>query len=234
MNKKNQGWFLTVITFVIAVLIPLANTFLLGPIRIAVGSDIAYPEIMTQLLSYIIEIISVACVFAYAACIACAFVHGIAKKAVTLICVLSIPFIYIASAAVDYLFYGGSAIGTSYFIYSLISCLFELLRLAAVSVVCFLVKRAGDKKGRDDTLELFSLNGKMSRAAVFTSATVFVSLLITKMTDTVMLLVEYGAPINKSETVYLIAPYVTVLVYSVLGYLLIYVISSMVLKRQTK
>ena len=121
-------------------------------------------------------------------------------------------------------FYGMRAFSIVYVIPMLVNCIFECLRYLAVMIIA---KRIGDnarKTGRGFALEVFSAEGATSRAAVFTSLTVFVTLIVTSLTDTIALLAEYGAPLNSSEATYLVLPYLTAVVYTLIGYLVIYCI----------
>lgn len=220
MNESSLKRRLIISAIVSSALIPLLNTTVLGPICTSVTSDIAYPELLSNVLKYLSELIGVACVFAASACIAYSMLHKTCRLTVILISLVSPPLIYIASAIVDRSFYGSDIISASYLIFSSINCVYELLRCGVIVLVAAVVGRHALKKKRTDTIEFFSLKGTESRAAVFVSLTVFVSLILTDLTETVSLLISYGAPMNSSELVYLILPYPTSIVYSMLGYLL--------------
>lgn len=223
MKKKNHSR-IVFITFFAALILPLVNVILLGSLSVITGSDIVYPEMLSQALQYLKELINVMCVFAASGCLAFSQILDRRIKTVRTICLVSVPVNYLAAAMVDMGFYGDSAFSTVYLLPMLINCIFELARYLVVILVASRVGRAAQKSKRAMTLELFSLEGTMSRAAVFTTLTVFITLIVTSLTDTISLLAEYGAPLNSSELTYLIVPYPTAIVYSVIGYLVIFLV----------
>lgn len=223
MKKKNHSR-IVFITFFAALILPLVNVILLGSLSVITGSDIVYPEMLSQALQYLKELINVMCVFAASGCLAFSQILDRRIKTVRTICLVSVPVNYLAAAMVDMGFYGDSAFSTVYLLPMLINCIFELARYLVVILVASRVGRAAQKSKRAMTLELFSLEGTMSRTAVFTTLTVFITLIVTSLTDTISLLAEYGAPLNSSELTYLIVPYPTAIVYSVIGYLVIFLV----------
>lgn len=223
MKKKNHSR-IVFITFFAALILPLINVILLGSLSVITGSDIVYPEMLSQALQYLKELINVMCVFAASGCLAFSQILDRRIKTVRTICLVSVPVNYLAAAMVDMGFYGDSAFSTVYLLPMLINCIFELARYLVVILVASRVGRAAQKSKRAMTLELFSLEGTMSRTAVFTTLTVFITLIVTSLTDTISLLAEYGAPLNSSELTYLIVPYPTAIVYSVIGYLVIFLV----------
>ena len=112
--------------------------------------------------------------------------------------------------------------------------LYELIRTLAVLLVVLLVVRKAVKKGREETLAVFSLKGTYSRAVAASTFVVFLSFILSNVTETVSLLSEYGAPQNTSETVTLILPYPSSIVYSLLGYLLACLTAGFVMKNTIK
>ena len=226
MMRSKTNRRLLIAAVLSAAVIPLLNTTVLGSIYIYVISDITYPELLSEVIGYASELLATACVFAFAACIACSAVRERNQKIVPLIGFISVPVLYIAVAIVDYSFYAGSAVNASYVIFNLLNCIFELARLAVVTLICLLAAKRARRKNRIDSLELFSAEGALSRAVIFSALAVFVSLIITDLTETVPLLAQYGAPVNTNELIYLILPYPTSIVYSLLGYLLMYVVAS--------
>lgn len=207
-----------------ALVIPLCNIALLGSLSVITENDVAYPERVSQIISYAKELIGVICVFASSGMLAFAFVLRKCRRAAAWICFLSVPLTYLVSGICDMAFYGTRAFSIVYVIPMLVNCIFECLRYLAVIIIA---KRIGDnarKTGRGFALEVFSAEGATSRAAIFTSLTVFVTLIVTSLTDTIALLAEYGAPLNSSEATYLVLPYLTAVVYTVIGYLVIYCI----------
>ncbi|MBQ8508941.1 MAG: hypothetical protein IJ493_03445 [Clostridia bacterium] len=231
MIKKNANSRLLWCTLTAAIFLPLLNTLLLGSMSIYIGSDITYPEIAANLLGLLSELLGVSAVFAGLACVFYAWGKPALRRQVTLIAVLGIPLTYLAAAVVDAGFYGSNAVNTSYVLYSLPNCLFELVRLAVVILIARKIAKNGE---RSRELELFSAAGTYSRVLMFGTLAVFVSMLLANFIETVTLLIQYGAPLNMSELLTLILPYVTSLVYSVLGYLLEYLVIRSLIRAESK
>ncbi len=223
MKKKNHSRIVSVTIFA-AILVPLVNVALLGSLSVITGTDVVYPEILSQAIQYIKELVNILCVFAASGCLAFSHVLGRKARAVRIICVVSVPVTYLAAAFVDMAFYGGRAFDSVYLIPMLINSGFEIARYLIVVLISLRIKKSAVRSGREFSLELFSLEGTFSRAAVFTTLTVFATLIITSLTDTISLLIEYGAPLNSGELTYLIVPYPMAIVYSVIGYFVIFLV----------
>ena len=232
MKKKNHSRIVFVTIFA-AILVPLVNVALLGSLSVITGTDVVYPEILSQAIQYIKELVNIFCVFAASGCLAFSHVLGRKTRAVRIICVVSVPVTYLVAALVDMAFYGERAFSSVYLIPMLINSVFEIARYLIVVFISLRIKKSAVKSGQEFSLELFSLEGAFSRVAVFTTLTVFATLIITSLTDTISLLIEYGAPLNSGELTYLIVPYPTAIVYSVIGYFVIFLVgrSFMTVKR---
>lgn len=223
MKKKDHSRIVSVTIFA-AILVPLVNVALLGSLSVITGTDVVYPEILSQAIQYIKELVNILCVFAASGCLAFSHVLGRKARAVRIICVVSVPVTYLAAAFVDMAFYGGRAFDSVYLIPMLINSGFEIARYLIVVLISLRIKKSAVRSGREFSFELFSLEGAFSRAAVFTTLTVFATLIITSLTDTISLLIEYGAPLNSGELTYLIVPYPMAIVYSVIGYFVIFLV----------
>lgn len=228
--KKKSNPRLMLAAVLTALIIPLAAVTLLGSLAVITETDVAYPEIVSQVLYYIKELISVLSVFAVSGCLVYAFVNRIGSRACAAISFVSVPVIYLVSALVDRAFYGDQAISAVYIIPIVVNSLFEALRYLIVILTARAVGKHAIKSGRGFGLELFSMEGAASRGAVFASLIIFATLILTSLTDTVSLLAEYGAPVNSSELTYLILPYPTAIVYSVIGYFAMYLTISFCMK----
>lgn len=225
---------LFVILLVTAIILPLINTFVLGAALTITSSDIVYPEIVPQLIGYASEILSVACLFASGAAAAVALSYPRCGAACYIIYLVSPPLIYLAMITLDRIFYGSSVLTDQYISYCVTSCLYELLRSVILLAIVRLIRCRADKKRRDYPLELFSAKGRLSRAIVFSSLVLFLSLVLSSLTETISLLVDVGAPINTTELIYLVLPYPTALVYSLLGYLLMYLVARLIVGTQAE
>lgn len=208
-------------TLLFAVLLPLLNIILLGSLSTVLSADVAFPAVISEGVSYIQQLIGVGCVFAAAACIAAAELKRRSERAVAAICLVSPAILYLASAAVDIAFWGSELFAQIPLAPLFVNCLFETARFAVIIAVCRAVRKSSAKSERADSIEFFSMEGGMSRAAVFSSLAIFVTLIVTALTDTLSLLAEFGAPQNAGEVVYLALPYLTASIYAFLGYLLI-------------
>lgn len=207
-----------------ALIIPLLNAALLGSLMVITETDVAYPERIAQIIQYAKELISVISVFASAGCLAYAASLGTAKRSVFTICLISVPLIYLTSALVDLGFYGDAAFSSVYLIPMVVNCCFEIIRYVVVMLPASGIGKRARRDKKSFTLELFSFEGAMSRTAVTATLTVFATLIVSSLTETISLLVEYGAPLNSSELTYLIVPYLAAVIYSVIGYFVIYLI----------
>ena len=130
-------------------------------------------------------LISYACIFVSSACVACEVCASKSKDRTTkksamarIMAFAGIPLTYIAAGAVDFGFYGSSALGAQYLLFSGVSVLYELIRTLAVLLVVLLVVRKAVKKGREETLAVFSLKGTYSRAVAASTFVVFLSFIL--------------------------------------------------------
>ncbi|MCI8388057.1 MAG: hypothetical protein HFE63_06270 [Clostridiales bacterium] len=231
MKKNKQNYRLTAAALIAALIIPLINTILLGAVNISVSTNVIYPEIVSDIIEYAMEIIGVICVFATASCICTAVIKNESKTPVAAIAISSVPILYIAAMIVDLAFYSNSALGSAYILTNGVNCTFELVRILLLLLVCSIVRRSAQKKQRENSLELFSLKGSLSRAIIFSSITIFITLIVADAVETLTLLIEFGGPQNTNELVYLILPYITAIVYSLLGYLLMYLTMKLIYKK---
>lgn len=213
-----------------AIVIPVLNVAVLGSLAVMTENDVAYPDRVPQVISYAKEIIGVVSVFASAGLLAFAFALRKSAKTAAWICFLSVPFTYLSAGLCDMAFYGTRAFSLVYVLPMVVNCVFECLRYFIVIIIARRIGSGARKSGRSFGLEVFSTDGALSRAAVFTTITVFITLIITSLTDTVALLAEYGAPVNSGEATYLILPYITAVVYSMIGYFAVYAAGKAVLK----
>ena len=239
--KEKPNTHLTLTAAVSSLILPVLNTVILGALNTIVSSDIAYPDSLSSAISFISMLISYACIFVSSACVACEVCASKSKDRTTkksamarIMAFAGIPLTYIAAGAVDFGFYGSSALGAQYLLFSGVSVLYELIRTLAVLLVVLLVVRKAVKKGREETLAVFSLKGTYSRAVAASTFVVFLSFILSNVTETVSLLSEYGAPQNTSETVTLILPYPSSIIYSLLGYLLACLTAGFVMKNTIK
>ncbi len=234
MPTHTQKRRLLLTMLVTALILPIINTFVLGAALTITSSDIAYPEIVPEIIGYASEILSVACLFASGAAAAVAASWRKSGAVYYIIFFLSPPVIYLSMILLDRIFYGSSVLTAQYISYCITSCLYELLRSAVLLAVARLIRRRADQKRRDYSLELFSVKGRLSRAIVFSSLVLFLSLVLSSLTETISLLVDVGAPINTTELIYLVLPYPTALVYSLLGYLLMYLVARLIVGAQAE
>lgn len=228
--KKKSNSRLFAATVLAALIIPLAAVLLLGSLAVITETDVAYPEIISRALYYLKELVCVLSVFAASGCLVYSFVNGYGRSCCAAVCFVSIPLVYIVSAMADSAFYGDQALSAVYLIPMVINSLFEALRYLIVILVTRMIGKNAKGSGRSFGLELFSLEGALSRGVFFGTLTVFATLIVTSLTDTLSLLAEFGAPVNLSELIYLILPYPTAIVYSVIGYFVMFAAVSFCMK----
>ena len=230
-DKRKKRVFASAL--VMSLIIPVLSTLLIGGATIITSSDIAYPEWVPEMLSFASSLVGRFCVFASCACAAAEILLGKGFFA-RILALLSPPLSYLASIIVDAGFYGFDALGSQYLMFTLTGALYEIARNAAVIVILVLFVKYSRRAGRTDEPEYFSLKGRSSCAAAISSAVIFVSLLIPCVIETCTLLSEYGAPQNTSETVTLVLPYPSTVIYSLLGYLLTCLIIRLILRDKTQ
>ena len=224
MKSSITGRRLLITALVAAIVIPILNTAVLGSITTVLASDVMIPAAASSVLGFVSELITLAAAFAAAACLSFAGVTGILRRWIILIAALSVPAAYITAAIVDIAFYGTTVLSAAYLAYSAVSILFELLRYAMVLVSALLISRAAERRSMPMTLELLSVRGALSLSALSAAAVTGISMLLSNITETVSLLVQYGAPANSSETLTLVSPYITTVIFAILGYFLSYLI----------
>ena len=220
MKKHRILTCLTVCTVFFAVVIPLLNTTVLGSLYISFSSDVAIPVMLSETINYISLLIDVAAAYGLLSCLAYAVIAGQNRRTVILFALLSAPVVYAATMLVDLAFWSRSVLNVSYILSNLTNCVYELVRIAVVLIVCIRIAAGRHSAG----LELFSMSGNLSRGLVGVTAVMTGFMLAANAAETVTLLITVGAPINISEKIYLIMPYVTTAIYTILGYLFMYVL----------
>ena len=224
MKSNTTGRRLLIAALIAAIAVPILNTAVIGSITTVLASDVMIPPILSAVLSFVSEFITLASAFATAACLSFACTAGILRRWIILITALSAPAAYITAVIVDISFYGTTVMKPAYITFSIVSCFFELLRYALVLVLALLIARAAEKRGMAGTLELLSVTGTLSLSALSAAGVTGISMLLSNISETVSLLTRYGAPANTSETLTLISPYITTVIFTILGYFLSYLI----------
>ena len=224
MKSNTTGRRLLIAALIAAIAVPILNTAVIGSVTTVLASDVMIPPILSAVLSFVSEFITLASAFAAAACLSFACTAGILRRWIILITALSAPIAYITAVIVDISFYGTTVMKPAYITFSIVSCFFELLRYALVLVIALLIARAAEKRGMAGTLELLSVTGTLSLSALSAAGVTGISMLLSNISETVSLLTRYGAPANTSETLTLISPYITTVIFTILGYFLSYLI----------
>ena len=224
MKSNTTGRRLLIAALIAAIAVPILNTAVIGSVTTVLASDVMIPPILSAVLSFASEFITLASAFAAAACLSFACTAGILRRWIILITALSAPAAYITAVIVDISFYGTTVMKPAYITFSIVSCFFELLRYALVLVIALLIARAAEKRGMAGTLELLSVTGTRSLSALSAAGVTGSSMLLANISETVSLLTRYGAPANTSETLTLISPYITTVIFTILGYFLSYLI----------
>lgn len=234
MTKANSaGKRLLIAVILFGAVVPLFSTAVLGPARTALASDIMVPAIIPSLMGFIANALDLAALYAAYACVGYAAASGRKMTAVLLIAGLPLPVIYMVSVLADKAFYGSVIVGAGVIVYSVISCIVEFLRLAAAAGICMLVVRQARKRVCPESLEILSVRGIYSRTAAAASLVMTISLLISNLIETVTLLIEIGAPVNMSETLSLISPYITTVIWAILGYFIVYLVLRMLVRDES-
>ncbi len=209
-----------------AIVVPGLSILLLGSLSIVVESDVRFPLVLADILGYLNELVTVAAVFVTGGCIAAAELTHSSQRLVSVAAYASPFVLYAISIAVDVAFWGDDALEAVYLLTIVFNCLFELVRYLLVRLTARRIAR----RSAFAAPEFFSLEGSGSKTAVLASLLIFATLLVSNLTETLSLLVSYGAPVNTNELVYLILPYPTAIVYSLLGYMAICVTIKLLTK----
>lgn len=217
---------------IFAIVLPIFSIAVLGSLGVITENDVAYPERVSQILNYAKETLNVLCVFVCAVILALSFALKKSRKALAAVSFISIPTVYFTSALVDLGFYGSQAVSAVYILPMLVNSVFEAVRYIIIIFVAKNISKNAAKKNLNiGPVEFFSLESIESRCAVFATIAVFCTLIFSTATDTVSLLMEYGAPINSSELTYLLTPYITAVVYAAAGYLISVLLTKKLIKR---
>ncbi len=227
MKANHMDKRLLAVILIGGVLLPLVCTAVLGPLRTYFSSDVMMSAEIPLTIGFLYDMLNIAAIYASHACIAYALTKRAAVLPTLLIIGGMVPLIYIVSAIVDVSFFGAAVIDPAYILYCVISCLTELVRLFLAAGLCALILRYDAKRGSECTVELLSLHGTLSKTGVAVTLVAAGFMLISNITETIALFAEFGAPINTSETISLISPYITTVIYAILGYFLVYSILHM-------
>lgn len=209
---------LTVCTLLFAIAVPLVSTTVLGGLYINLSSDITIPPLLPEIINYVSMLIDVAAVYALMACLSFAVIADKNRRLVVLLALISPPVVYAVTMLVDLAFWSRSILSVSYILSNATNCIYELIRSAVVLFVCARIA----KKQHPEGLELLAKRGNLSRGLIAVTAVMAAFMLAANAAETVTLLMTVGAPINVSETVYLVMPYITTMIYTILGYLFMY------------
>lgn len=215
MKTKQYTVRLTVITIIAALAVPIINTVGVWSLYKILDSDIAYPLWSSSLVYYIYSALNMLCTYAIAFCVAYSIAAHVRRLPTVLTAVASAVLVYAATIAVDVAFYGASAVDASYIRYNAVLCLYELLRFGVVVLAAVLLshRARGEHKIHRHVCTVSTL-------------VVFAFVLISSAADTVSILHQAAqlysdwGPQNISEWMTLIMPYITAVIYALLGYLL--------------
>ncbi|MBQ8551839.1 MAG: hypothetical protein IJ428_03390 [Clostridia bacterium] len=209
---------LLAVTLVTALAIPLANTVVIRSLGIYFAADpLTYGYTVTDALGYIYNFINIISTFSVSACLAYSVVTRKARLAVILTAALSLAVVY-ASGIICEIAVDSRVLAASDIIENVSNLAVELIRYGAVMLVAWFTERHAAKKGITHELELLSFHGTLSLSAIFTTLCVSLMILASLGVETVMLVLTYGAPESFSEIMELVMPYITMLIYSILGY----------------
>ncbi len=215
MKTKKCAARLTLITLIAALAIPIINTVGVWSLYKILDSDIAYPLWSSSLTYYIYSALNMLCTYAVAFCVAYSMAAHIRRLPTVLTAVASAVLVYAATIAVDVAFYGTGTVNASYIRYNTVLCLYELLRLGAVMLAAVLLSHRARGK-----------NEIQRSVCTVSTLVVFAFVLVSSAADTLSILhqaaqiySEWG-PQNISEWMTLIMPYITAVIYALIGYLL--------------
>ncbi|MBO5273222.1 MAG: hypothetical protein J6I45_01260 [Clostridia bacterium] len=112
---------------------------------------------------------------------------------------------------------------------------------AAITVGVILLTRLlrdhAEKKGSLDIAPrgaVFRRDNPANLAGIAATLLVFVTTVIRELTVTLPLLLEYGAPINRTELIYLLEPYMMAVIYLLAGYAITALVLMVLVKDETK
>ncbi|MBE6610875.1 MAG: hypothetical protein E7632_00165 [Ruminococcaceae bacterium] len=207
--------------------LPLLNIAVISPLSATFYSNIIYPAVLGDIFSYLYTALGIVSVFAGASCLVYAVTAGRDRLLTALLCGVSIPVQYGVIALVDAWIYGKAQLTAAYAVYSVSSALFELLRFGIILLVCTAAAVRAKKKNLPMSLELLSFDGALSRGNFWGAAVITAFMLFSNISETLSLLLGIGAPVNMSETLTLISPYIITAISAILGYFLMHLLMRM-------
>ncbi len=212
------------VTLAAALAIPLINTVLIRSLGIYFAADpLTYGYTVTDVLGYIYNFINIIATFAVSGSIGYSVVTKKQRGAVILAAAVSLVIVYGAGIICE-IIVDGRVLGAAYIVENVSNLAVELIRYGIVMLVAWLTERHAAKKEVSFELEVLSFRGALSRSAVFTALCVAFMIFTSLGIDTFMLVYNYGTPTDFSEIMELVMPYVTALIYSILGYFACYTV----------
>lgn len=212
------------VTLICALAVPLVNTAVVRSLGIYFAADpLTYGYTLTDALGYIYNFINIISTFAVSGCIAYSAVTKRNCLAVMITAVISLAAVY-AAGIVGEVVIDSHVIAAADIVENLLNFVIETVRYGVVLAAALLTGRRAAKKGEPLRLEVLSFNGALSRSSIVTALCVAVMVILSMGIETFMLVYNYGAPTDFSEIMELVMPYITVLIYSILGYFACYAV----------
>lgn len=204
-------------SLILLILLPALNSFGLKIFNAyTVSGNVSY-ESVASFISGAIQFIDVGIVFCgFGLYLRAFYEFGFKGSAGILgLNVLSALIPYTSAVVIVYLTTSDPAAELSYMlIYGALNYILDLVMLAAVAAVAAIVARvnkAAKKRDTEPSDRLFR-TGCIWSAAIFAFAGV-----IQKGAATIMDIIDYGAPTTFNDYFYLISPYLTLIVYAIVG-----------------
>lgn len=201
---------LTLLTLASAFIIPMINTVVVWSFYISAFSDIAYADWVSYILHELYSALDILVVYAMAFCLAYAFTKKGERLKISLIVALSLVVVCAAAIFVDVYYYGKEILTPKFIGYNALRVALDALRLTVAAFVTFLLV----KRGRPHMIS------KVSTGVILLSEFIMNGIeTVTIFRETAK---EYKnwAPQNSSEWLTIATPYINMMIYFILGYLI--------------
>ncbi len=223
-KKQSKPTARYVILMLLLCLLPtLLRSLILQPAAVYIEGDVLR-ESEYATLSGVSDFISAVALFTALGCLIAAIFERRKRAlgAVLIIFAFCEGIAALLAAFWQYRLQTNPSLGAGYFaLYAFSGMLVDALITAAVLLAAKWLRDRAAEKGRVDIAPrglIFRRDNPANLAGIAATLLVFVTTVIRELTVTLPLLIEYGAPINRTELIWLLEPYMMAVIYLLVGY----------------
>ncbi len=232
VRRENMSKFkfhkrILIVTLIVTVVIPQINALLIRTLGL-IGKKELWNSELVNLINGVYDFINAISLFAVAACITYAMIVRKHRVLIPVIVVVAVTLVHASGI------FMGHLINETAIIDSKGTLAIDMGRMVSVWVqygviilTAVIVSKCVGRRKTKDEIELLSVHGPLSLGAVVTTLTASATLFGMRIIETVNYIISKAA----YDTLDFVFPYITALIYCVLGYFVVYTVTRIIEKK---